>query len=128
MRFTFKKDEKLKSRKQIEALFLEGKSVKSFPFRLIYHPLEFESNLSVKAGFSVPKKSIKLAVNRNRIKRMMRELYRLNKQQFTEHLTKTYAFMFVYMAKEELPYSELEKSMKQLIFKFNQKMLSDEKD
>lgn len=128
MKFTFEKDEKLKSRKQIESLFLDGKNVKSFPFRLIYHPIEFEGKFPIKAGFSVPKRNIKLAVNRNRIKRMMRELYRLNKHQYTEHLTKTYAFMFVYMAKEELTYSELEKSFSKLITKFNQKITSDEEN
>lgn len=128
MKFTFEKDEKLKSRKQIESLFLDGKNVKSFPFRLIYHPIDFESEFPVKAGFSVPKRNVKLAVNRNRIKRMMRELYRLNKFQFSEHLTKTYAFMFVYMGKEELPYNDLEKSFSKLITKFNQKISSDEEN
>ncbi len=128
MNFTFKKDEKLKSRKQIEALFLEGKNVKTFPFRLIYHPIEFEANYPVKAGFSVPKRAVKLAVHRNQIKRKMRELYRLNKHQFAEHLTKTYAFMFVYMGKEELPFSDLDQSFSKLITKFNQKISSDEEN
>jgi len=125
MKFTFQKDEKLKSRKQIEILFKEGKNVKSFPLRLIYHPIDFEGEFPLKAGFSVPKSAIKLAVNRNRIKRKIRELYRLNKHEFARDITKTYAFMFVYMAKEELPYSELEKSMRKLIVNFKQKILSD---
>lgn len=127
MKFTFEKDEKLKSKKQIEALFLEGENVKSFPFRLIYHPVEFEGSFPIKAGFSVPKRSVKLAVHRNQIKRKMRELYRLNKFQFREHLTKTYAFMFVYMGREEVSYHDLEKSMAKLIVKFNQKITADEK-
>ena len=128
MAFTFGKEEKLKSRKQIESLFLEGQNVKSFPFRLIYHPIEFDSKFPIKAGFSVPKRSIKLAVNRNRLKRKMKELYRLNKQQFAERLTQTHAFMFVYMGKEELSYNELEKSFSKLITKFNQKILQDEEN
>lgn len=125
MKFTFAKEEKLKSRKQIEILFNEGKNVKAFPLRLIYHPIEFEGEFPIKAGFSVPKRVIKLAVDRNRIKRKIKELYRLNKHEFAQDLTKTVAFMFVYMAKEEVPYRELEEAMHKLIAKFNQKMLSD---
>lgn len=125
MKFTFAKEEKLKSRKQIEILFNEGKNVKAFPLRLIYHPIEFEGEFPIKAGFSVPKRVIKLAVDRNRIKRKIKELYRLNKHEFAQDLKKTVAFMFVYMAKEEVPYRELEEAMHKLIAKFNQKMLSD---
>lgn len=126
MKFTFEKDEKLKSKKQIEQLFLEGNNVKSYPFRLIYHPIEFEGEFPIKVGFSVPKRSIKLAVNRNRIKRQMREVYRVEKTKFSEHLTKTYAFMFVFMGREELPFCELEKAMSKLIEKFNAKIVQDE--
>lgn len=128
MKFTFGKGEKLKSRKQIESLFLEGNNIKSFPLRLIYHPVDAESKFPIKAGFSVPKRSIKRAVDRNRIKRKLKELYRLNKHQFAEHLTKTHAFMFVYMGKEELSFGELEESFMKLISKFNQKISQNEEN
>ena len=88
MRFTFRKHEKLKSRKLIGKLFEEGKSVKKFPLRLVYLQTEHTSDSKIQAGFSVPKRNFKRAVDRNRIKRLMREAYRLN-QSLTDSLAHT---------------------------------------
>ncbi len=77
-RYTFKRDEKLKSRKLIQLLFKEGKSFSHFPLRIIY--AQPEKNYShLQATFSVSSKNFKKAVDRNRIKRLMREAYRLQK-------------------------------------------------
>ncbi|PCH51248.1 MAG: ribonuclease P protein component, partial [Flavobacteriaceae bacterium] len=74
MRFTLEKDEKLKSKKLIEQLFAKGGRVKSFPLQLIYLKKEHYSECPIKVGFVVPKRAVHLAVNRNRIKRMIREV------------------------------------------------------
>lgn len=112
-RNTFGKDEKLKSKKIIDRLFKEGKpasrsaaqaqSVSANGFTLVYlvHPLR--TFYPAQAGFSVPKKHFKKAVDRNRIKRLMREAYRTNKISFYEKLAERkqqMAVMFVYKGKE----------------------------
>ena len=107
MRYTLGKEEKLKGRKLIEQLFAEGKRVKSFPIQLIYFKNLLEIEATVKVGFSVPKRNIKLAIHRNRIKRVLREVYRKNKHIFSSQLKEPYVFMFIYMAKEEIKYDEL---------------------
>lgn len=126
MKYTLGKEEKLKSRKLIEQLFLEGKRVKSYPFQLIYLEKEHAAEFPIQVGFSVPKRNIKLAVNRNRIKRVMREIYRLNKFGFSEKIEKKYIFMFIYMAKDEVDYSNLEMSFLKLRNKFLNKIKNDE--
>ena len=122
MSYTLGKAEKLKSKKLIEQLFAEGKYVKAFPLRLIYLPIPHGAEFPIKTGFSVPKRNVKLAVNRNRIKRLIREVYRKNKQAFANNLNEQYIFMFIYMAKEEINYVDLELSLKKVISKFNTKI------
>ena len=78
-RFGFPKAEHLKSRKQIDALFAEGKSVSVFPVRAVYKFSKAEE-AHVKAGVSASKRHFKKAVDRNRIKRLLREAYRLQKE------------------------------------------------
>ena len=125
MKFTLGKDEKLKSRKLIEHLFAEGKRVKSFPLQLIYLQISHDSEFPVKVGFSVPKKVVKLAVDRNRIKRMMREAYRLNKYLISENIKEPYIFMFIYTAKEEPKYADLVEILKKVFVKFLSKIEED---
>jgi len=126
MSYTLGKDEKLKSKIFIERLFAEGKRVKSFPLQLIYLPVNHFSKFPIEVGFSVPKRNIKLAVNRNRIKRLIREGYRKSKHLFEDNLDETYVFMFIYMAKDEIKYADLELAMEKLRFKFANKIKEDE--
>ena len=125
MKFTLGKDEKLKSRKLIEHLFGEGKRVKSFPLQLIYLQISHDSEFPIKVGFSVPKRVVKLAVDRNRIKRMMREAYRLNKYLISENIQEPYIFMFIYTAKEEPKYADLAEIFKKVFVKFLSKIEED---
>jgi len=128
MRFTLGKDEKLKSKTVIEQLFLEGNRVKSFPLQLIYLKNEHQSEFPIQVGFAVPKRSVKLAVNRINIKRMIREVYRVNKHNFAENLKEKYIFMFIYMAKGEVNYEEFELSIKKLCDKFLTKITENEQN
>ncbi|HEY9343487.1 MAG TPA: ribonuclease P protein component [Hanamia sp.] len=107
-KFTLKAQERLKSRKVIQHLFKEGKSFTHFPFRVIY--LETENHLlPLQAGFSVSKRHFKKAVDRNRIKRLMRECYRLQKNNLKTELEenhKSLVVFFIYTG-NELPKYEL---------------------
>jgi ribonuclease P protein component len=97
-RYTFKKDEKLKSRKTIEQLFKEGASFSIFPFRVLWKFTEKShralptrpcgwGKAPVQTGFAVSSKNFKKAVDRNRIKRLMREAYRLKKNELQSLLS-----------------------------------------
>lgn len=82
-RFGFGRKEKLKSRKQIDELFLNGKSFSAFPLRVTYQFLPATETL-VQVGVTAGKKHFKKAVDRNRIKRLIREAYRLQKNDLLE--------------------------------------------
>ncbi|NAS30936.1 ribonuclease P protein component [Flavobacteriaceae bacterium R38] len=117
---SFPKEEKLKSRKLIEKLFSDGKSVSKFPLKLVFIPLTEHQSTSVNvlAGFSVPKRKFKKAVDRNHIKRLIRESYRLQKTTLFNNLPTSYAFMFLYLGKEQPSFIQLNKSMEQLLNRF----------
>lgn len=88
---TLGKSERLKSRKQIDALFSGGKSFSLFPFRVMYAllPVSEGNPSSIQAGFSVSTRYFKKAVHRNRVKRLLRETYRLQKKPLQEALNKS---------------------------------------
>lgn len=79
-RFGFPKAERLKSRKQIDLLFADGKAVSVFPVRAIYRFSPSEES-GVWVGVTASKRYFKKAVDRNRIKRLLREAYRLQKEE-----------------------------------------------
>ncbi|HEU5365827.1 MAG TPA: ribonuclease P protein component [Hanamia sp.] len=106
-RFTLSANERLKSRKIIERLFKEGKSFSHFPFRVIYVQNE-NAAAGLQAGFTVSTRNFKKAVHRNRIKRLMRECYRLQKNQLKALLLenhKNVAIFFVYTGNEMPDYN-----------------------
>ena len=103
--FTLGKNERLKSRKQIEQLFSEGKNFPLAPFRIYYlvTPLTANSSSTLQFGAGVSAKNFKRAVDRNRIKRLTREAYRLQKKQLQETLTQKKIQLnvfFIYTGKE----------------------------
>lgn len=115
---SYPKDEKLKSKKIIDLLFSEGKSVSKYPLRLVYVAHDFEENVPIKMGVSVSKKYFKNAVDRNYFKRVLRECYRLNKQLLTENVDTKYCCMFFYQTKDKLSYPEINEKTIQLFEKF----------
>jgi ribonuclease P protein component len=84
LRNTFRKPEKICNQNQIDALFKDGKSLKSGLFRLIFNETEKSGSSAVQVLIAVPKKSLRHAVDRNRMKRLIREAYRLNKHKINE--------------------------------------------
>lgn len=118
---TLGKGEKLKSKKAIEKLFHEGQRLRAFPLQMNFLKMDHSGKLPYKVGFSVPKRLVKLAVNRNRIKRLMREAYRTNKDAFSTTSADKYVVMFIYGTEEILTYEKLEGAMKKLASKFNNK-------
>ncbi|CDF81268.1 ribonuclease P protein component [Formosa agariphila KMM 3901] len=118
MKQTYGKVEKLKSKIIIEKLFTEGKSVSAYPLRLVYLKTNFEDSVSVKTGVSVSKRNFKLAVDRNRIKRLLREAYRLNKNEYLGTISSQYAFMIIYSGKDIPTYDFVDKKVNILFEKF----------
>lgn len=118
MDFSFSKDEKLKSKKVIDSLFSNGKSVAKYPLRLVYIEATDEQKVPLKMGVSVSKKHFKHAVDRNYFKRVLRECYRLNKNILIPNLNKKYSAMFFYQTSNRLSYQEISDKTIQLFDKF----------
>lgn len=118
MRMTLGKQERLKSKTLIGKLYEEGNSVKAFPLRMVFLQTEHTSNFPCQVAVSVSKRNFKLAVDRNRIKRLLRETYRLQKHIVYENLDKPYVFMISYIAKDTWSYQDLFYKMEQLLTVF----------
>ncbi len=124
MRYTYNKNEKLKSQKAIEQLFAEGKSVSAYPLRMVY----LDNQTQLKVGVSVSKRNFKLAVHRNRVKRLLREGYRLNKNLLIDNKLDHYTLMILYISKEMPDFKIIDKKMKALLTKFNDQVSNIEKN
>lgn len=127
---TFTRQERLKSRKTIARLFKEGNSFVAYPLRVVWLETETEGEgvregenvrdeFTTQIAISVSKRIFKNAVDRNRLKRRIREAYRLHKHEFYEKLAdRTVALMLSFIAKEDLPFAEIEAGVKKMIRKF----------
>lgn len=122
MRNTLGKQERLKSKKLIEKLYSEGDSVKIFPLRMMYVQTVHTSEFPCQVGVSVAKRNYKSAVDRNRLKRLMRETYRLQKQIVYNNLDRPYVFMISYIGSEEIKYEDLYLKMEKLLTLFIDKV------
>ena len=122
MDFSFPKEEKLKNEKHIEQLFKEGKHVNNFPLKLIFLKIALPDTVRVKTMVVAPKKSFKSAVKRNRIKRLLREAYRLNKHLVFNNIEGSFALAIVYLGKEMPNYQLVDEKMKVLLEKFIKKI------
>jgi ribonuclease P protein component len=116
IRFTFQKNERLCSKKVIEKLFAEGKSLFVFPLKAVYLETSLKTEFPAQVAFAVSKKSFKRAVMRNLLKRRMREAYRLNKNQFYDEISgKQIALFLIYTSKTEETYAAIESATKKVL-------------
>jgi ribonuclease P protein component len=115
MSLKFPRNEKLKSKKVIEALFSSGSSVSQFPLRMLFMPMDGQTE--TQAAFAVPKRTFGLAVDRNRIKRQMREAYRLRKYSLRANNEGYFALMFLYIGAADAPFELIDSAMAKLLKK-----------
>ncbi|MEB0260233.1 MULTISPECIES: ribonuclease P protein component [unclassified Mucilaginibacter] len=117
--YTFKKEERLCNKKLIDGLFHNGSSFLCYPFRASWALTDGEQQFPVQIVFSVAKKRYKRAVDRNLVKRRMREAYRLSKQSLLYDVLdgagKKLVLSISYIGKEISPYDLFEKKMIKLL-------------
>lgn len=103
---TYPKSDKLKSTKQIDALFQTGKSFAVFPVRAVY-VIESSETAGIQVAVTVGKKQFKRAVHRNRVKRLLRESYRLEQQRLRGTANVSLQLMLLYQTNEILEFEKL---------------------
>lgn len=112
--FTFPRSERLKSKKILERTFVEGEKVKAWPLVVRRLKTELPEEVPCQVMVSVSKRLFKRAVDRNRIKRLLRENWRLQKnalvQSWATDETQN-AVVFIYMGKEMPTFEIIEKAM-----------------
>lgn len=123
--FSFPKSEKLCKLKYIQQLFSEGKSVQNYPLKMIYFPLENDLESQFQVLISVPKRQFKKAVHRNRIKRLIRESYRLQKHFLSEATSEKYVIALIFTGKEMADYQTIYKSVSACFEKFEKAILPE---
>jgi ribonuclease P protein component len=124
--FTFQKKDKLKSRKQTQFLFAKGQSMNAFPIKLIY-TLESNEPGSVQTGVGAPSRTFRKAVDRNRVKRLLREGYRLERPEFiassVDALNKLRVnLFFLYTDATVISQKEIQEKIKQLLSRLSEKI------
>jgi len=127
---TFKKEERLHSKKLIQQLFADGNGFFVYPFKVIYKEVPEQEVISTSVLISVSKKKFKSAVKRNRIKRLFRETYRKNKyilidSEEEDKKVTPLLIAFIYVADTIMDYHEIEKKIILILQRLKNK---DEKD
>ncbi len=123
---TYSRSEKLKSRKVLSTLFTGGKTISVFPVKLFWMPAGNTTEQPVQAGVGVSARHFAKAVDRNRIKRLLREGYRLNKQPLLATLKtheKQIAVFFLYIGKELPDHVILTEKMQQALTKLEEQIV-----
>ncbi len=119
MSFSLKKHEILRSKKTIRELFENGSSFFLYPFKVYYLPNPESQNNQVL--FSVSKRNFKKAVERNLLRRRIREAYRLNKNTLVSDQKESLSLYIalIYISKLKLPYRDIENKLKEVIVRLN---------
>lgn len=112
---TFRKQERLCSEVVIGKLFKSNLTLFVFPFKIFYLAAA-DISVADQVVITVSKRSFKRAVDRNLLKRRIREAYRLNKRLlFSDLETPFFTFAIVYVAKKIMPYQEIETKLKLIL-------------
>jgi len=120
---TFERSERLKSAKIIGSLFRDGNSFAAYPLRVVWAPTQAGPAVRATMAVSVSKKRFKTAVERNRVKRLVREAYRLQKHLLYERLEtreEHISIMISYIGQEILPYKEVERGVTKMLRKLEE--------
>ncbi|MBM3420278.1 MAG: ribonuclease P protein component [Bacteroidetes bacterium] len=121
---TFKKPERLCSRKIIEELFGTGKSFFCYPFRVVWLKTDRQQPYPAQMTPAVSSRNFRKAVTRNIIRRRIKEAYRKNKDSFYSDISRAgikLVFMFQYTEKEVVGYAEIEKGVITALGKLSEK-------
>lgn len=121
---TLHKSERLYVQKRIDALFSSGDAFIAYPLRVVY-AIRDRDEVGVSIMVSVSKKKFKRAVKRNRVKRLVREAYRLNKENFYFLEDKSIDVAFLYLRNELPDYGEIEKAVKKTASILKSKLLPE---
>jgi ribonuclease P protein component len=112
--FNFDKAERISLKRDIDSLFETGRAVSAGSIRFIYRSA-MTRNIAVKVLITVPRKKFKKAVHRNRIKRLIREAWRLNRHQLLPLISSTVYLdiAFIYIGdKPDISFAEIESSLR----------------
>ncbi len=120
MRYTLKKQEILRNKKRIKELFTNGSSFFLYPYKFIYQ-ISTDVEKPVEVLFTVPVKRFSKAVDRNKIRRRMREVFRLHKHILTGENERSFSITLsiIYIGKLKLPYSEMENKLKEAFIRLH---------
>jgi len=121
--FGLPKAYRLKRQKLFDKISAEGDSVYVYPFKLFYVETPLPEDVPYQVAFGVSKKKFKKAVRRNRIKRLMRESFRLEQNLLPQD--KSLALLIVYVSKEEEKWDFIRRRMRKLLEKLAQKLNGD---
>jgi len=113
-KFSLGRHSKLKSEKSISLLFQSGKTLSVYPVRLLFIISPDKLPKSSLVGFTVPKRSYKRAVDRNLLKRRMREAYRKN-QELLPEIIPNLEMMFIYTGSEIMDFAIIERSVSKIL-------------
>lgn len=114
--YKFSKEERLCSKRLLDKLFHNGSSFLVYPFRIVFLPENINNTFPAQVVIAVSKRKFKRAVDRNLIKRRIREAYRLNKQEyvysFLNEKSISLIFSIHYIGKDIAEYAFIEKKLK----------------
>jgi len=120
---TLNKNERLHSKKLIDQLFEKGDSFFVYPFKVLSLKAETAATCPAQLFISVPKRNIKKATDRNKIKRLIREAYRLNKTIIADHpkrIDNQFVFGLIYTQRTILTFREIERKIILILQRLNE--------